>query len=165
MEASQNKTIVSTIIIVIILVFGVGYMLFGKDTPPLQKDTATSPITNNSPVVLVENTPLVNGIVPIPAGFPSDIPLEADKVLESATTHYPNQNASQLSLNYQSSKTIAQKYAEYKAYMEQRGYQMTEDNTSSSVKSIFGIKDDTNLSVVISNTNEKTLVQLSYLIK
>ncbi len=145
-----------SIIIVVIVIFGTGYLLFGK----YRRSASDRPMT-----VMVENTPMVNGTLAVPAGFPRDIPLDRGEVLESATTQYPAQNARQLSVSYQSSKTAAQKYAEYKNYLETSGYEVTEGDANAPVRGIFGTKADANLSVVISSSEGKTLVQLSYLLK
>ncbi len=114
---------------------------------------------------MVKNTPMVNGIISVPVGFPQGIPLESGSLIESATTQYPGENVQQLSISYRSSKTIAQKYTEYKDYMNQAGYSLTEGNKSAPVRAIFGTKENTNLSVAISSSEGKTLVQLSYLLK
>lgn len=165
MEQPQNiKTI--SIVVIVLLVLGAGYALSTKYRTSNQGDSSVSPANDDRPAtVVVENTPMVNGTIPAPAGFPQDIPLEKGEILESAITQYPEQNAKQLSLSYQSAKTIAQKYAEYKSYMQQAGYQITEGDASSPVRAIFGTKESANLSVAISSLKKQTLVQLSYLLK
>ncbi|KKT14881.1 MAG: hypothetical protein UW76_C0037G0002 [Parcubacteria group bacterium GW2011_GWF2_44_8b] len=165
-QPPQIKTI--SAIIIILLVLGAGFLLFLKyRTSSLnQENSPTSGGTNGEPAtVVVKNTPMVNGIISVPVGFPQGIPLESGSLIESATTQYPGENVQQLSISYRSSKTIAQKYTEYKDYMNQAGYSLTEGNKSAPVRAIFGTKENTNLSVAISSSEGKTLVQLSYLLK
>ena len=165
-QSSQIKTI--SAIIIILLVLGAGFLLFLKyRTSSLnQENSPTSGGTNGEPaIVVVKNTPMVNGIISVPVGFPQGIPLESGSLIESATTQYPGENVQQLSISYRSSKTIAQKYTEYKDYMNQAGYSLTEGNKSAPVRAIFGTKENTNLSVAISSSEGKTLIQLSYLLK
>ena len=165
-QSSQIKTI--SAIIIILLVLGAGFLLFLKyRTSSLnQENSPTSGGTNGEPAtVVVKNTPMVNGIISVPVGFPQGIPLESGSLIESSTTQYPGENVQQLSISYRSSKTIAQKYTEYKDYMNQAGYSLTEGNKSAPVRAIFGTKENTNLSVAISSSEGKTLVQLSYLLK
>ena len=165
-QSSQIKTI--SAIIIILLVLGAGFLLFLKyRTSSLnQENSPTSGGTNGGPAtVVVKNTPMVNGIISVPVGFPQGIPLESGSLIESATTQYPGENVQQLSISYRSSKTIAQKYTEYKDYMNQAGYSLTEGNKSAPVRAIFGTKENTNLSVAISSSEGKTLIQLSYLLK
>lgn len=119
----------------------------------------------NIEIAEVNETPVVNGFLSTPPGLPSDIPVEPSNIVESATTNYPGQSSSQLSVTYTSSKTVAQKYAEYKTYMTGKGYSITEGSASAPVRAIFGTKADANLSVAISTSQGKTLVQLSYLLK
>src|SRR3989344_4196668 len=116
-------------------------------------------------VSVVEKTPMSNGVLPAPKGLPQGIPLEGGKILESATTQYPGQNARQLSASYRSSKTVSQKYTEYKNYLLSAGYKITEGSLTAPVRAIFGTKADANLSVAISRSDGTTLVQLSYLLK
>ncbi len=166
MEQSQ-KIKTSSAIIVIVLILVAGYLSLGKFRAPGGVDQQLPARSNNQEpmIVVVENTPTVNGILPAPVGFPQVIPLERERILESATTEYPDQNARQLSVSYLSSRTIAQKYAEYKNYITASGYQITEGDASSPVRAIFGTKESANLSVVISRAEGKTLVQISYLLK
>ena len=165
-QPPQIKTI--SAIIIILLVLGAGFLLFLRyRTSSLnQENLPTSGGTNGEPAtVVVKNTPMVNGIISVPVGFPQGIPLESGSLIESATTQYPGENVQQLSISYRSSKTIAQKYTEYKDYMNQAGYSLTEGNKSAPVRAIFGTKENTNLSVAISSSEGKTLIQLSYLLK
>ena len=169
-QPPQIKTI--SAVIIIFLVLGAGFLLFLKyRTFPNPEDSltinpSTSLGTNDEPkTVLVENTPMIDGALSLPGGFPQDIPLETGNLIESATTYYPEQNVRQLSLSYWSSRTMTEKYAEYKNYMTTSGYKITEEDTNAPVRAIFGVKEDRNLSVAISSREGKTLVQLSYLLK
>src|SRR3989344_3423002 len=179
-QPPQIKTISAFVIILLIL--GAGFLLFLKyRTSSLNQENlpATNPSTSfdnaqdkslgasdQSAIVVVKNTPMVNGIISVPVGFPQGIPLESGSLIESSTTQYPGENVQQLSISYRSSKTIAQKYTEYKNYMERAGYQIRENTpTSSGTRAVFGTKEDANLSVVVSRAEGKTLIQLSYLLK
>ncbi|PJA33134.1 MAG: hypothetical protein CO185_00380 [Candidatus Zambryskibacteria bacterium CG_4_9_14_3_um_filter_42_15] len=162
-QSQKSKTV--TLVIVILVVLGAAYVLFnnyrlGQNGLPLSDSE-----NDGAATVVVENTPAINGVLPAPAGLPSDVPVEEGDVTESATSRYPDQNAEQLSVSYLSFKTVAQKYAEYKTYMAKAGYDISEGDASSPIRAIFGTKADANLSVVISISGDKTLVQLAYLLK
>ncbi|MDP2642040.1 MAG: hypothetical protein Q8P21_01995 [bacterium] len=164
-QQPRHAKIVPAIVIVLLIV-AIGYVFLKTsqspaNTPSLESGNATS----QSGMVVVENTPAVNGAIPVPEGFPQSIPLEEGEIVESATTHYPDQNVRQLSLSYRSSKTMNQKYAEYKEYLNRTGYEIKEADANSPVKALFGTGRESNLSVVISNSGDSTLVQLSYLLK
>ena len=160
----QNTKLISAAI-VILLVFGIGYILLTKYSSPEKNNEEAIADPNQGPVVVVENTSVVDGGFSLPLGFPQDIPIEKAGIIESNTTNYPDQNAKQLSVSYKSSKTITQKYAEYKTYLTQAGYGLTEGGANTPVRAIFGTKDSANLSVAISSSGGKTLVQISYLLK
>lgn len=164
-DQPQNKNRVTTII-AILLVLGAGYALFrGYGVPTKEISPASAENNNGFGMVTVENTPLVGGVLVAPPGFPQDIPIETGKILDSATTRYPEQNAEQLSVSYQSLKTVAQKFAEYKDYMNRAGYSVTEGDAGAPTRTLFGAKDKAGLSVTITSSGGKTVVQLSYLIK
>jgi hypothetical protein len=160
MDKPQNeRTVLFLVIIVATLGIVIGHILSWK-LPTFNDNT-----DNLSAVVTVENTLMVNGILPVPQGFPEDIPLESGEIVESATTYYPDQNAKQLSVSYRSAKTMVEKYAEYKDYMNQADYSLTEKDGSSGTKTLSGTKGDNSFSVTIRNADGKTLVELSYLSK
>ena len=160
MEPQQPQKAKTTLIIVIlILIIGLGYVFFKGFNGSL------SNVDNTPETAVIENTPLVDGALPPPAGLPTDLPLETGAVVESVTTNYPDLNARQLSVSYESSKTVEQKYNEYKDYMTTADYTVTEGDSSAPVRAVFGVKDNANLSVVISSSDGKTLVQVAYLLK
>ena len=167
MEHSQ-KIKTSSAVVIIVLVLFLGYILLTKYHPVSNLKTNTQTDTNPSNQFMkveLERTPMVNNTLGAPAGFPQSIPLEQSNITESVTTNFPELKAKQLSLTYQSVKTVTQKYAEYKNYLTTSGYQITEGSSNSPVRAIFGTKTEANLSVAISSVKGQTIVQISYLLK
>ncbi|MBI2065550.1 MAG: hypothetical protein HYT68_00555 [Candidatus Zambryskibacteria bacterium] len=162
-QLQNTKTIL--LVVAVLLVLGLGYILLSGKYQSQIKRTPTSVGADNSAIVTVKNTPMVNGALPVPDGFPPEIPLESSVIVDSATTHYPEINALQLSVSYESQRTIAEKYAEYLSYMQQAGYEITEGDANAPVRAIFGTEEKTNLTVVVSDSANSTLVQISYLLK
>lgn len=162
-QAPNKKTFL--VVLVIMALLALGYFLsqkFSLDKGP----TSPNGTNETTPMeVVVEHTQAVNGVLPAPKDFPAGIPIENLDIIESATTNYPSQNAKQLSVSYQSSKTVAQKYAEYKDYMTKAGYTLTEGGTGANLKAVFGSKENENLSVVVSSADGGSLVQVAYLLK
>jgi hypothetical protein len=146
------------LITLIVVALALGFILSGKY--PVFNGSKN----NLSAQVTVRNTPMVDGTLPVPPLFPEEIPLENTLILESATTYHPGDEFTQLSVSYRSLKTVAEKYEEYKDYMNQAGYNLTE-YSASEIKTLFGIKSDASLSINIKNVDGKTLVELSYLLK
>lgn len=158
----------SLALLAVLIVVGLYYsfsqnFFFGQRNTDNQNLSGENITNQEAPTVMVRLSPLVNGIPAIPQDFPQEIPLEAGKVTKSATTFYLDQNAKQLSLSYQSGKTVVQKYAEYKNYLTQAGYQVTEGDSKAPIRSIYGTKGRNNLSFVISTVTGGTLVQIAYL--
>lgn len=173
MERSYTSRIISAIVIILLLAGAIYYLISSKGTlnpdaanQTESDDATTAPTAATQPMkVVVENSRSLAGKLSLPAEFPSSIPVETANITESATTRFPEQNAIQLSLSYKSSKSIIAKYEEYKAYMTEAGYSVTEGDARASVRSIFGTKADANFTVAISNSGSMTLVQISYLMK
>ena len=163
MEQSHKMKTTSAVI-AIILVLAVAYVLFANYRSD-QGGLSLFGDKNGTSKAVVEHTPAVNGVLPEPAGLPTGLPLETENITESVTTSYPDQGATQLSVSYLSSKTVAQKYQEYKDYMTQAGYELSEGDSSAPVRALFGTNVDADLSVVISSQGAETLVQLAYLLK
>lgn len=166
MESQQTQKIKTvTSIIVILLVIGVGYVLFTNYPFEINKLTTPDEENGGVPNIVIEKTPVANGELPAPSGLPKDIPIESSNILESITTKFPDQGMIQSSVSYLSSKTSIEKYSEYKAYLAKAGYEVKEGDSAYPVMALFGTKADANLSVVVSNSQGKTLVQLAYLFK
>lgn len=106
-------------------------------------------------------TPNVGETLPPPQGLPKDMPLEKD-LTHSATTNFPDQGAVQSSVEYESAKSVGEKYTEYKNYLDKSGFSVTESETIES-RAIFGSKKGENITIVITKRGEKTLVQIAHL--
>ena len=163
-NSSQTKTV--SALVVIIAVFVVGYLMLKDDMPEVvvQEETVNT-AQEQSGEVVIQNTAMVGGSRSLPAGFPEEIPHEDENIIESAVSQYPGHSAKQLSLSYHSTKTVSANYTEFLNYMQKAGYKVTQGNSASPVRALFGTKSDADLSVVISGSTGQVLVQIAYLIK
>ena len=161
MNTSNHHKAIS--LVVIILMFTVGYMLLKTSTLSSKKESISNNLTEASMRVTVENTMATGGVLSAPQGFPQDIPYENHDISDSSVTHYQYEHLKQLTLNYYSSTSVLQKYAEYLNYMTQSGYEITRQEESPISSLISGNKAGVTLSVDISeNTGTTTLVKISY---
>ena len=160
-QQEQTKTL--TAISILLVVIALGYLIFIKYDK--NEESPDNNLNTNAEQITEEHTSTVNGILLAPKDFPESIPFEGGNVTESVTTVYPDQKIRQLTASYLSSKTVSQKYAEYKDYMTKAGYEVEEGDPNASVRGIFGTSENANLSVVISVRDGKTLVQLAYVLK
>lgn len=106
-------------------------------------------------------TPNVGTTLPPPAGMPSDMPLEKN-LTQSATTNYPDQGAVQSSVEYESNEALGKKYTEYKTYLEKSGYEVTESENADS-RALFAKREGENITIVLTQRGEKTLVQIAHI--
>lgn len=111
----------------------------------------------------VERITEVDGKFFPPPGFPVSIPLEEDNIVESMVTNYPEQKAVLRSLMYRSTEEKADKYAEYRTYMEGEGYKLADGGESGEVMFLSGTKTSENLSITLSTWEGLTVVQIAHL--
>ena len=159
-ETKQKSKIIlalGALLLFALLYYFINSVYIGKS----EDYVATNEDTNNE--VIIQNTAMVGGALPAPSGLPSNLPIENGAIQESVTVTYPTKNAKQLSVSYRTTRSVEEKYAEYKKYFSQEGYSITEGPATSSMRTIFGSKGDLRLSVAISRPDSETLVQLAYL--
>lgn len=113
--------------------------------------------------VELTRTEEVAGFLSTPPAFPSDIPFEEGKLVESVTTNFPSQNAVQTSVTYRTENSVEEKYSEYLAYMNTAGYAVKEGNAESQVLALYGSKDGAKLTITISTWENLTVVQIAHL--
>ena len=121
-------------------------------------DQTTKPLA-----VEIVNTPHKNNSLVPPEGFPADIPVEKSKITESNLATYPEQGMVLRNLTFTSGKTKEQQRAVYVAYMQSAGYAVKEGENDLGVISLSGTKAGFNLNIVISQSSDSTLVQISHL--
>ncbi len=114
-------------------------------------------------VVEVVNTPHEKNVLVAPLGFPKDIPFEKNNIVQSSRTNYPEGDAFQASLTFESAKTPEDHYAAYLTYMKGASYAVTEGKSATGVLSLSGKKTGANLNIVLSRSASSTVVQISYL--
>ena len=154
----------SVYILAIILALGFLYMLYDNIGTLSNDGQDGKNFTSASMVVKVENTLAVDGVLSAPKGFPQDIPLESQKITDSAVTLYPHEHLKQLSLSYQSVKSMDQKYTEYVGFMRQAGYEIEKEQKLSTKGTISGKKEEAMLSVILEKgSGVGTLVQILYI--
>ncbi len=157
------KIVLGALAVVVVLI--AGYFAFRYFSSSSAVDMNTSGINGRASDAIVEGTPTVNGVLTVPVGLPEGLPIEEGNIVESVSTEYIEHNARQINVSYISAKTEAEVYDEYKKYVSENGYEVSEGDPSSAVRSITGKKENANLSVTVSTQEEGTLIQISYLMK
>lgn len=88
----------------------------------------------------------------IPVDFPSGIPIETD-VLPSQSYALNYSNQKQLTVVFDSTKTISQNYALYKNFLKQDGWIIKNSYEDAKISFLYGIKGDSDINITI---NTKT---------
>ena len=157
MQQATKKVLI--LLVLAAAVVAVAYLLAGGTNTPGQNSQATT----EPKFDYVDLSKATKQEDKVPSGMPSDIPLELANVIESYTMTRDDKAAVQYTLSYKSSKTKAQKYAEYLDFMTKSDYAFGTSGKNEATGTLSGEKNNDALTVVVSNQGEYTLVQLSYL--
>jgi nitric oxide reductase large subunit len=125
--------------------------------------------TENDPVVTQDKTIVYGGNLKsansqerLPAGFPTDIPVETDSLEQSLKTEYPEKGLTQYSVTYTTAKSIEEVQTSYNSYFSKDGYEIT-SKVENPVQ-IYASKNGDDVSVVIeTNSAGKTRVFVVFL--
>jgi hypothetical protein len=158
--SSRNKIVIAAVVLIVIL--SGAYLALRLKTS--NTSISTSEIVNKSrptgtaaPEVEVtlanENG---SGTKQVPPGFPN-LPVEGE-IVESYKALYSTKNITQYTLSYFSVKTKADLLSEYKTFLSANGYKIEETSDT-----IHATKNTDTLSIIISNPQSKSFVQLNYL--
>lgn len=101
----------------------------------------------------------------LPEGFPWSIPVDSMNITDSYTIDYDARGVTQYSVTYNTDISISEKYKMYKEFMIADGYTLTTDSSDGDVSSLYGTRDDSELSIIIDEVADETRVQITYLEK
>ncbi len=96
----------------------------------------------------------------LPEGFPSVIPIELANITESYSARYPDRGLTQYTVSFTSFVSANDKYVEYEQYMRSEGYSVVSNAANFS---LYGRKENDDLSVVIGENNGETKVSLTFI--
>lgn len=157
MSASLIKKILALLVaalVVLILAFGAS-KLFGPNS-------GTTPVIETAQ----GDTPVMkSGFIKANA-LPEGLPIENSNLLKDGTYSvlFPeSRQMAQYTVSYWSDSSRKDKFNEYLEYMEKAGFDLGQNGKDTRSMSLYGIKDNDDLSVTISTLRDKTLVQITYL--
>jgi hypothetical protein len=156
--------------LLLVLIIGALYYWYaGKvKAPTAPAETASSTAATSTaaaPNVHVTQINLAEASTPtskLPAGFPSDIPVEAANITQSYSAVYADHGVTQYTVNYTSAKTKDALWAAYTSYVSAAGYALGA-TTNKSEGVLDATKGKNDLNVLITSHNSTSLVQITYL--
>lgn len=167
-QNTQTKTIL--IALLVLLILAAGYFWFTKQNTYKPTTTATETVSKTTTVKPKENVDVKqtdlnvsNTEAKLPSGFPTNIPVEISGIFESYSAVYKDHGVTQYTVGYNSSASKDSKWDEYKTFMTKEGYKFDENSTSKSKGVLSGTKDSNSLLIVVSEKENKTVVQISLL--
>jgi hypothetical protein len=152
---------VLALVVVVVVVF-VGWRFYDLNRSP--KNTFSS-----ENVQLKKQASFFSGKSKLPEGFPKEIPIEAESLVQSDVLVYPDRNATLYSVSYTSSKTIEELTEIYKSYYYGTPYILHLDNFGKKIGDAYvfvATSASKDLTVMLTpQAGAPTVVQLSYLVR
>lgn len=146
----------------LILVVLIAFVATRREAPVAEELDGATP-----EAVIVRTTDLSQqeAALRLPAGFPAGIPVEAASITESIASDYAARGMTQYTVSYISAKGPAELFAEYERYMKGEGYQFGERGIDAETGSLYGTKDNDDLSVVVQAAQglAGSMVQIAFL--
>lgn len=143
--------------IVALLIFIALLLFFGFNSRQ-QTDVGEDYVAEEA--VIIEDTVATLGSLQVPPGFPAQIPVETENLLEGFKVTYLERQLVEFSLKYESSLTPENKWSEYMEYMTSAGYEI--DDTGVSNGRLTGANGSNSLLVGIALEGGRTIVRLKY---
>jgi len=155
-----------TFLVLIVLILGAGWFYFSAKAPQtdIREEAVVEEETEDINGVKVTQANIAEtGTSRLPAGFPKDIPVEEVNVIESYRAVYTEQNVTQYTVSYTSTKSRDALWDMYNSFMKSAGFSLDTSASFKSLGQISGSKGSDGLSIVLSARSGLTLVQVSYL--
>ena len=161
-ETQKSKSVKTTknlfILIAILILAFIVVIVFKSDKIFGPEQELKTPTTEEN--VVIENE--INKNTP-PEGFPSSIPVEADNFIENLKSTYIDRGAVQYTVSYISEKSTSDLYDIYFEYLNDYDYEIEANDKSAGF--LYGTKNKNDLSVVVSSSNDKSTVQIAFLVR
>ena len=153
--------------VVILLVLAIFWaMNYTKDQSGNMVDDQSGEVTDaESPIITeVDITSATTDEQKLPAGFPSDLPIEFDGLSLSYAADYQAADINDKVIEYVSTQSVADVVAEYEAYMTDNDYDFnTKEFNDGDLVQVRGLQTDNVLSVVIEvNADDEVMVTVGY---
>jgi len=158
----KDKELVVAVLVLVIVLVG-GYLwyksAYGPSAEPKKDfDVATA---GGAKVAFGDVTSTARS--KLPPGFPKEIPVEQDIVIESYRAVYEEYGFTQYAYTYVSERSFDSLWEEYADFFESSGYIIeAEDEEEGTLK---GRKDNDELTVNIAVNNQRSFVSLNYVEK
>lgn len=159
-QNSHKTLIYSAIALIIVLLVVVFLATISKKSP---SNTQKPEVTKENVLVNKVDLNSTSDKEKLPQGFPAFIPVETKDAFESYSASYPERKITQYTVSYKTSKTVSEKYDEYLSFMTKNGFTFSNDGQNKETGTLYGTKNGDDLLVVVSKSEDKTSVQISYL--
>jgi hypothetical protein len=163
MPTNKSPKTIYWVVAIIIVLAGLYYFVIQKNSSGTSMSTAKFSSEN----VQVSNVDFANmtGTAKLPAGFPTDIPVELANITNSSTQYYPDKKTTLYSVSYTSAHQAEDLYQSYGAYLKKDNYAVGPTTDTATQLTYLAISPKGSLYIVIVPQSGGAKVQVSYSVK
>jgi len=167
-KEKSYATSVPALVIIFLILIGVSIWMytsgiFVPKTPVAVQEGITQTASKETTTVRNVDLTQKTNRDQLPLGFPKNIPVDtSSRLTQSYVLAFPERNMSQYTAGFTTKETVVSQYKLYLDFMTNSGYLFAADGKNLNT-SLYGTKDNDDLSVVFSNQNGITNVSISYL--
>lgn len=158
MEKSIKHGVVIASLLVVLILLG-GYMWVRSHSSDGVKEAGTAANVD------VTNTALPGQNKTLPDGFPADIPVQSENIVESYKVVYKDRGVIQYTVSFTSSATQTDLMNVYKDFFARSGVVTDTTNSNTPKGQLVGLRKDDTLTIVVSPRGEGSYVQITVLHK
>ncbi|MDB5266731.1 MAG: hypothetical protein JWN89_546 [Parcubacteria group bacterium] len=156
---NKTKPILPVLLVAVLVVAGVLLFMKYRSSTPATKFSSENVIYDPVDVASVQ------GQSKLPAGLPSDIPIEIENVTQSETLSYPDRKATVSNVSYFSAKQQEELSVIYANYLKDKGYKITLGDKSVSHTAYIATKGNGELTITITPNDQRMNVLLSFVVR
>lgn len=161
----DSKTRLTLGILLVVIIIGLAYLGYSK-YPNIFKQTnlpAEKSVVEKIDLSKVEN------IGKLPEGFPSNIPVEGNNLIESVKITYPEQKSVLYSVSFNSARQSEELYSQYQSFLSTKNGFVIDNQIKTVERMAFqatktGTKDSISITIT-PGTQGTNLIQISYVSK
>jgi hypothetical protein len=148
---TQRFIYIGVAVLVLLALLAVYFLINGRQ-PRFTQDN----------VAVTYADPAGEGDARLPEGFPRDIPVNPDRLIESIKMAYEDMGTTLYSVSFIAEASPAEEFAKYFSYIRNAGYNIEPESINAERGVLFGVRGGEEIQIIISPREEWSLVQIAY---
>jgi len=156
---------IAVLLVVLLFVVGIVYFFLNKSIlspaplPPQVEEKSEEAFEIKHKYVMGESASSSK----VPPGFPTEIPIEEENIIESYSVEHKNRSLTQYTVSFNTSRTPGQVYSDYEKYMTEAGYSFGRNGKDPQNYNLYGTLSNDDLSIYINFKGEKRHIVVGFI--